>query len=54
MNRSGRQENSYSLPPAMTAAALKKLIEERNVRFRQAVDEFVISTIKTLYLTYLR
>ena len=37
----GRQENAYSLPPSMTAAALKKLIEQRNNTFIQAVNELV-------------
>ncbi|KIM23742.1 hypothetical protein M408DRAFT_11334, partial [Serendipita vermifera MAFF 305830] len=39
--RSAEQENAYSLPPSMTAAALKKLIEQRNNRFVQAVNELI-------------
>ncbi|KAG8791791.1 hypothetical protein FRC16_000283, partial [Serendipita sp. 398] len=39
--KSAEPENSYSVPPSMTAAQLKKLIEERNIRFIQAVNELI-------------
>lgn len=34
---------SYTAPPSLTPAALKKLVEKRNERFSEAVDEFVIA-----------
>lgn len=42
-HKPAESENAYSLPPSMTAAALKKLIEERNNRFTQAVEELLIA-----------
>ncbi|KAI0080595.1 DEAD/H helicase [Panus rudis PR-1116 ss-1] len=34
----------YSLPPALTPAATKKLIEKRNERFAQSVNELLLAT----------
>ena len=31
----------YTVPPALTPAATKKLVEKRNERFIQAVNEYV-------------
>ncbi|KIY43668.1 P-loop containing nucleoside triphosphate hydrolase protein [Fistulina hepatica ATCC 64428] len=36
--------NMLSLPPSMTPAAVKKLIEARNNRFKEAVDELIQAT----------
>lgn len=39
--KSDHPANAYSLPPSLTPAALKKLVEKRNERFVVAVNEYV-------------
>jgi hypothetical protein len=33
--------STYQMPPALSPAEVKKLIEKRNERFKKAVDEYV-------------
>lgn len=56
----GRTGNfpGYALPPSMNPVAVKKLIEKRNERFSQAVNEYVnqkrhppLSTLLDLHMT---
>lgn len=35
-------EFAYAMPPTLTPAAMKKLVEKRNERFSTAVNEYVI------------
>lgn len=50
----GRTDTPYSMPPSLTPAALKKLIEKRNERFAKAVDEYGLQVVAWIYqLMYL-
>ncbi|TRM57588.1 P-loop containing nucleoside triphosphate hydrolase protein [Schizophyllum amplum] len=42
--KSAAQGQLFTMPPAMTPAAVKRLVEKRNERFAQAVDDLIKAT----------
>jgi DEAD/DEAH box helicase domain-containing protein len=51
MHTDTRHSPGLSLPPTVTSAQLNKLVDQRNKRFEEAVNEYALHTLFFLVLT---